>query len=156
MEYFPLYCEKPVGSEAIDRYGVQIINADLIAGKEHIEFAIAQAERAFKNSTNFSNSLPLEVIVRASAQRQVKVAIDRLGVRGDSRVIVLDKLPAEFMEEYRCTVSEEVLNITPEKLQKLIKIYGISQEEMEASHTGDAGETVKNLIIERIALLNVI
>ncbi len=159
MKFFALRCEEALAQEALKNFPeLQIFNARAIAGEEHIAFAIAQAERAFRSSTNISANKKLEVLLRASAQRQISVAIEKLGIKDSKDVVVIsDNLPGELIRRYKCKECRYVLDITPEKLEYLKELFNITERELEA--TGARGfdekkEDVKSIIIERIALLN--
>ena len=55
---------------------IQFSDADFVASWEHLYFAIVNALTAFKNKRNISKSLAVETVLYASAQRQIKKAID--------------------------------------------------------------------------------
>ena len=64
---------------------IQFFDADLIATQEHLYFAVLNALQAFKNKTNHSKSPAMEAILYASAQRQIQKAIDRLGIKPQTK-----------------------------------------------------------------------
>ncbi|GCC11396.1 kinase binding protein CGI-121 [archaeon] len=159
MKFFALKCEEAVDHEALANLPeIQISDARAVAGEEHIAFAIAQAQRAFSNSCNISRNKQIEVLIRASAQRQINVGIDRLGVDNTRDVVVIAEMfPEEFIRQYKCRECKKVLEITPEKLDYLKKLFNINERELEAVGAGsfdEMREAIKNIIIERIALLN--
>jgi KEOPS complex subunit Cgi121 len=158
MKIFPLLCGTPPEPEAPSRYGMQLLDARNIAGREHLEFALEQAKRAFERGENIAADLRMEVLVRASATRQIKTALERLGIGSTTEVVaVAEEVPREFLERYSCSACEEVLEVTPEKYQRLKEVYGISEEEVRTLAEEGFSSRVRVLVAlikERIALLN--
>ncbi|WP_456474136.1 KEOPS complex subunit Cgi121 [Candidatus Pyrohabitans sp.] len=157
MQILPLRCDSPPGAEAPKRYGIQLLDAHNLAGREHLEFAVEQAKKAFERGENISTDFLIEVMVRASANRQIKVALERLGIRGSREVVaVAEEIPKEFLEHYSCRECEDVLEMTEEKYQRLKEMYGITEVEIqtlaEANFQSRAG-VLRELIKERIALM---
>ena len=54
-----------------DECTIQLLNAEGIAGYEHLLHATVHAINAFKRNENIAKDLGLEICVRASAQRQI-------------------------------------------------------------------------------------
>jgi len=148
-----LRCARAPDVEEFRKLGAQLLRAERIAGRRHLEFALEQAERAFRRGKNICNDLAMEVLVRAAATRQIGTAIERLGVRGAKEVVlVCEEVPEELLASYGCRECEDVLELSEEKLPGLMQSYGIAGEELEAVG-GRAEEAVQMLIIERIALM---
>ena len=63
---------------------VQLFDADLVASWQHLYFAALNALMAFKNKRNISNSVAVETVLYASSQRQIKKAIDAIGLKPSS------------------------------------------------------------------------
>ena len=60
---------------------IQAFNADVIYGKNHLASAVEHAVRAMKRKTNTTNSLAMEILLYASGERQLKLAIPKMGVK---------------------------------------------------------------------------
>lgn len=144
---------------------VQFFDAKLIAGWEHLYFAVLNALKAFKNKLNISNSLAVEILLYASAQRQIKKAVELLGIKPSSSniaVLVLadTKLKANKTLE---TVSrlihgkrdDSVIELTNEKFDGIKELFGISEPELNAKleRKGMEKKALTDLIIEHVALL---
>lgn len=159
MRVYCLRCSRALGKEVIEKYrNIQVIDSRYVFGKEHMEFALAQAEKAFQRKTNISKELMIEVLVRASAQRQIKKALELYGVDNSGEVYVLsDALPPELIRSYGCV--EATPKIDPDKYEKLKETFGIGEAEI-AAVAGEGYEArvevLKNIIKERIALLEVL
>jgi len=144
---------------------VQFLDAKLIAGQQHLYFSALNALKAFKRKSNISSSLALEVLLYASAQRQIRKAVDLLGIKQDSsQVAVLAinkheqgttdclKVIAKLMPGER---DDAVLELTDEKIENIKKFFGISDLEIEAKlrRKGLEKEALADLVIEHVALL---
>ncbi len=154
MKILPLRCKRPLNKEILEKYKrVQIIDSCLVAGKEHIEFAISQAEKAFKRGENFGNDFFIEVLVRASAQRQIKKAIEIFGLKNSREVILIcDKLPEQILEEYEC--KEASLEIDDEKYGRIKRNFGIDEKEIRTAARGREKKNIlKSIVKDRIALI---
>ena len=66
---------------------IQAINADLIYGKNHLISAVEHAVRAMDRKTNTTNSLEMEILLYASGERQLKIAIPKMGVKIGLRLL---------------------------------------------------------------------
>lgn len=143
----------------------QFFEAKRVAGPEHLYFAALNALNAFKKKTNISNSLAVESLIYASAQRQIKKAVEMLGIKqGASDVAVL--IMAENRRENDACTSlvsrmihgerdDSVLKLTDQKIKTIKKLFRISNREFEAmlKREGLEGEALTHLVIERAALL---
>ncbi len=128
---------------------IQLLNADGIAGEEHILHAAEQAILAFKREENIAKDLGLEICVRASAQRQISKALQILGLKGGSNNIC-----AVFVD---CGdgVDKELELLLGKRDDALLKadtahlkaLYQISHEEIENSGG------ITRAMIERTSLL---
>lgn len=144
---------------------VQFFNADLIAGQAHLRFAVMNALLAFRNKVNISNSLAMETLLYASAQRQIKDALKLMGVNPNSKrvaVLILTETQnqgATVLESVSKLLQgkrdDSVVELSKGKIDGLMKLFGISTMELEAKteKKGAEGEALLDLIIEHMALL---
>ncbi|MEM1515605.1 MAG: KEOPS complex subunit Cgi121 [Candidatus Bathyarchaeia archaeon] len=142
---------------------IQILDADYIAGFEHIFFAVLNALKAFNSGYNITKSVAMEILLFASAQDQIKKAIEILGVKERTRnvalVIVAEKRDEALLALNSITnalgweADQNVIELTDEKIQSIISTFKISPLEIEASMRGSLKNAIKNVIIERAALL---
>lgn len=143
---------------------VQFFNAERIATWEHLNFAVLNALTAFRTKRNISKNLAVEVMLYASAQRQIKKAIEFIGVksgRADVAVVVVGET-AEAVEAAVTSVSthfcrkpnERVLELSPAKMQEIRRAFMITEKELAVvTKKGDAERALVDLVIERMALL---
>lgn len=159
MRVYCLRCRKPLGKEVVERFkGIQVVDARYVAGREHLEFALAQAEKAFEQGSNISKDPMIELLVRASAQRQIKKALELFGVNNSREVYIIgEELPSGLVHSYGCEEVEP--RITRGKYGRLREKFGVGEAEIAAvaGHDYEARvEALKNIIKERIALLEAV
>lgn len=145
---------------------VQLFNAENIAGFKHLFFAAINAINAFNQKRNISDSLAMESMLYASGQRQIKKAIEMVGLKnGNSNIAVLlidkdeDKIRVaenKVMELINGKEDKSVLEIRGNtKVKRLKRLFDISDKEIEAVNVGNRKfeNVLTELIIERGALL---
>ena len=152
---------------AIPAVEVQFFDGAHVAGKEHLEIAVVNALHAFKMGVNISRSVAMETLLYASAQRQIDVALARLGVTGNSRTVGIvafseTKAGAEELENKVAQFLKTEMNgallddWSDEKAGRIMTLYGIGAMELEAIRMPgqQIEEAVKKAVIERVALLS--
>ncbi len=150
--------------EKLDNKEIQFFDAKLVAGWKHLYFAILNAMTAFKNGTSISKNLAVECLLYASAQRQIKAAVNLIGIkRGLSQIAVVaitaDRKSAEkVLEEVSQLVygkhDDNVLELTDEKLVRVRALFRISDAELSSKIVeDDEKKALSNLVLEHVALL---
>lgn len=142
---------------------IQVLDASLVAGFEHLYFAVLNALKSFEAGLNISRSLAVEVLLFASGQDQIRRAIEILGVKPSScnvaLIIVADNHGeavsalnniSDFLGGER---DQSVIELTEEKISTIVRKFNISEAELEASMRGSLKDALKSVIIERAALL---
>ena len=128
---------------------IQIFDAKHIATKNHIRHSIYQAINAFNRKKNLANDFSVEMILRASAQRQISKAFNILGIKKGKMdlCIVIYNPSSEIYNELssKFTRDDSVLSSDTSILQK---VYDISDEELSIIH-------IENILIDKITKLNV-
>lgn len=145
---------------------IQLLRADLIAGKEHVLCAARNAIAGYSSRHRKSKSLAVELLLYVSCQRQISKAINLLGVRPKDKKIVLVALAesGRHLADLAADISsiidghqeDSLVEIySSKKSASLRKTYGISSKEMEAARLPGEPEVevLKRLVIERSALL---
>lgn len=155
MKIIPLKCKKPLNKEVLKKYKhVQIIDSRFVAGRGHIEFAVEQAEKAFKRGENFSDDFFIEVLVRASAQRQIKKAFEIFGLRNSKEVVLIcEGMPERLLKEYGC--EEAVIEMDRGRYEQIKELFEVGEKEIRAVAKSRAEVTgiLENAVKERIALI---
>lgn len=150
---------------------IQAMNAELIAGEEHIKSAVKKALRAVGRNRNITNDLSLEILLYAAGRRQIERAL-AMGVsesEGEKRVaiVIVDASARAQREKDLEVVAEEVkrkigiqeepiseleLEYKGDKKEGIKKFFDITEAELKA-----VGESkLKKLVLERVAMLDVL
>ncbi len=146
---------------------IQAMDAELIAGEEHIKSAVKKAIRAVEKKKSITSDLSLEILLYAAGKRQIERALTMGVTKGDKKVaiVIVDVTSKKDLGE----VAEEVKRKTgikeepireleldvednESKKDKLKKFFAISEGELNA--VGE--EKLKMLVLERVALLDVL
>jgi len=136
---------------------IQVFNADLIYGKKHLISAFEHAERAMKQKTNTTNSLEMEILLYAAGERQLKLAIPKMGFKkGKSNLAIiifskdknLDKIVDKITEEFNLELNDKVL----EGDENTLKKFGLNKKEMDTVTKAK----YQDLILEKVALVDII
>ena len=117
---------------------IQLMNADAIAGKEHLQHGTIHAINAFKRGENLANDLGIEVLLRTSGQRQISKAFDILGLKeGKMNIaVVLIDCPDYFVDDLSCIIvrNDAVLEADESILKNL---YDIPENELKTINIVD-------------------
>ena len=132
-----------------DNCMIQLLDADGIAGSEHVIHATIHAIKAFSRKENIANDLGLEICVRTSGQRQISQALKMLGIKnGDVTVcVVAVDCKEDVMDKLTDILGERDDKVLEPDEDKLKNKYNISDTEAET-----VGSVTK-LLMERTALL---
>ena len=117
---------------------IQLMNADAIAGKEHLQQGVIHAINAFKRGENLAKDLGIEILIRTSAQRQISKAFDILGLEeGKMNIaVVMFDCPDYFIDELSAMfVRNDAVLEADESI--LIDLYDIPQKELKNMHITD-------------------
>lgn len=147
---------------------VQIMDGRNILGYDHVLFAVLNALNARRNKRMICEDLALEILVYASAQRQIKNSLKMLGVRRGSKHLAVVALSENRSELERLDGAiGEVEKLGPdtsfpnswnkERLNSVKKAFKISDAEIEATRMRGLSEreVLEKLVIERMALLSI-
>jgi len=141
---------------------IQLFDADVIYGKNHLISAAEHAVRAFERKANTTNSLVMEILLYASGERQLKLAISKMGIKAgkvnvafvliddikDTKGKISDQLTDELIELLSLKRDDEVLDGNEGTLRK----FGISKNEIKTVTKAKYGD----LILEKVAMVDII
>jgi KEOPS complex subunit Cgi121 len=131
---------------------IQVLDADKLAGKEHIRFAVEKAMNSFKAGTNIANDLAKEIMLYASGTRQISKAM-RLGVhKGKNNIALVAVGEKPDLSAFNEIKPEHMLEYKVSKKNVIMEVFNITVKEIEA--VGD--EKIPELVLERVALVDVI
>ena len=117
---------------------IQLMNADAIAGKEHLQQGVIHAINAFERGDNLAKDLGIEILIRTSAQRQISKAFNILGLKeGDMNIaVVLIDCPDYFVDELsKYFIRNDTVLEADESILK--DLYDIPEKELKTIHITD-------------------
>lgn len=128
---------------------IQLLNADGIAGYEHVIHATVHAIKSFERNENIAKDLGIEICVRASAQRQISKALNILGIKkGEMNICaVAVGCKEDIINKLETILDEREDNVLNPDNVTLKKIYGISDNEIKTT------SSIENVMIERTSHL---
>lgn len=146
---------------------IQFFNADLIASWEHLYFSILHSIKSFKQGRNLSSNLDLEILLYASGQRQIKVAIKELGIGLEIKNIALiiygnsvDNVKNALNDIQKLANGKDddsILNIDEEKYKNICNFFNIHPIEIQAIINSNKWEdkllALIKIILNRIAFV---
>ena len=135
---------------------IQAFNADVIYGKSHLISAVHHAQRAFERKINTTNSIEKEILLYASGERRLKLAIPKIGVvEGNVNVvfvfigdIISNKHIYEFITIFCLIKDEKVI----EGDENTLKRFGLNELEIKTVNKNN----YSNLILEKVAMVDII
>ncbi|MGB3907330.1 MAG: KEOPS complex subunit Cgi121 [Methanomethylovorans sp.] len=136
---------------------VQSMNADKVAGKDHLRFAVAKAIRAFEQERNVAKDVGIEIMRYASGKRQIEEAFSMGVKQGQNNVVFIVMGKARSVTSCvdmlkQIVVPEDVITYLPSKRDEVIMHFSITADEIEV--VGE--QMVPELVIERVALVDVL
>ena len=130
---------------------VQLLDARVVCGREHLLAALEHAERAMREGTNVAKSLAVEFLLYASGERQISAAIAKMGVREDTTEFAFVRFAgsgAGIPQTLGLAQDDAVLAVTPAKLRS----FGLSEAELATVPPVQQAD----LILERVALVDLL
>ncbi|NYT00698.1 MAG: hypothetical protein GKB99_03110 [Methanocellales archaeon] len=136
------------------RVVIQVLDADHIASREHISFAVEKAKKAVQEGRNIAKDLGIEILLYASGKRQIEHAMS-MGIhpgKNSVAIVIIGCDTSDATCEMKSVINEyPVLDYTEHKKKKLIKTFNITEAEIRA--VGE--DKIPELVLERVALLDV-
>ena len=138
---------------------IQSFDADFIFGKNHIISAVEHAFRAMDAKTNTTNSIEKEILLYASGERQLKLAIPKIGVKKgnvkiafvlleNTKKIISNHIAHDLLKLLSLTRDDKVL----EGDINTLKRFGIKENEIKTVMKS----RYEDLILEKVALVDII
>jgi len=136
---------------------IQVFNAEVIYGKKHLISAFEHAKRAIEQKTNTTNSLEMEILLYAAGERQLKLAIPKMGFKkGRSNLAIIavskdkkiDQIVEKLLSEFNLDRDDKLL----EGDENTLKKFGLNQKEIKTV----AKAKYQDLILEKVAMVDII
>jgi len=130
-------------------------DAEKMAGLEHAESAIRHAQHTISNGSAISNSFEMEALLYAAGSRQCSIAAS-FGIHEGKNLLFICCCPPSSDAWNALARHVDFINETwdepvPEKTNRLMALFGITLEEIDAAGI----DQVTALVLERVALLDV-
>ncbi len=149
-----------------DETTIQLLNGLLISDEIHLLSAAENAINAQHGNYMLSRSLDVEIIVFASAQRQIGKAIEALGVYdglGEVAAVVLGsdaKSVENTIQKLAEKIGQEIIPAFPptmERLRRIKKQFEISNTEISAISDSESIESqmaaLSRCVVSRVSLV---
>jgi tRNA threonylcarbamoyladenosine modification (KEOPS) complex Cgi121 subunit len=107
---------------------VQIFDPKKVVNKTHLLGAYLNALQSFKNKSNISNSLGIEMLLFAAMTRQINDGIAKIGAKSPNGFIVFADSKASYLKIKKFLNEEEEFNPKISEQMKVAKGFGINQE----------------------------
>jgi KEOPS complex subunit Cgi121 len=141
---------------------LQLFDARLVYGQDHIRSAIVHADRALANRTNLADDIAIEIMLYASGERQIKQALVKMGLKEDTDEFgfVLYSSSDTHSREHLTDLCEKILgelqferdDSVLDGNRSVLERFGIPNKELE---TIPQSNWLK-LILERVAMVDII
>jgi len=149
-----------------DIYAIQFLDSSLIVSVGHLLSATQNAVNAWKGGYMLTRGLDAEVLVYASAQRQISRAIENLGVHDGLQSLALvvvggdKKAVRDVITKVVNKVGEEIKTaFVPdrERLERIMHHYGINEKEVKALADSDEieiwAEALSKCVVSRVSIV---
>jgi tRNA threonylcarbamoyladenosine modification (KEOPS) complex Cgi121 subunit len=141
---------------------IQVFDANMIFDKAHLISSFEHAKRAMERGTNTTNSLEKEIMLYASGERQIKLAINKMGIKENISNYVIIFINQNFRDKINSfdilidKISNEFSfirddNVLSGDYNNLIK-FGISQNEKKTV----SKSKYNHLVLEKVAMVDII
>lgn len=147
-------------------YAIQFLDSSLIVSIGHLLSAAQNAVNAWKGDYMLTRGLDAEILVYASAQRQISRAIENLGIRDGLQSIALvvvgssKKDVRNVITKMITKVGEEVKTaFVPdrERLERIMHHYGVNEKEVKALTDSDEieiwAEALSRCVVSRVSIV---
>ncbi|MEM1537840.1 MAG: KEOPS complex subunit Cgi121 [Candidatus Nezhaarchaeales archaeon] len=158
-----------IAREAAKRHqcmAIQLTDAAAIASWRHLFHSALLAIKAFTRGYNVAEALDVEVLLYASGSKQIHDAISKLGIKpGLSKLALtcigcvdetsIKQAVEEVLNLLKGLEDDSVLEVDERKSDGIKRLFGISDEEVQATLTGDVDPLVK-CVLNRVALVDIL
>jgi len=130
-------------------------DAEKMAGLMHAESAVRHAQHSISNGAAISNSFEMEALLYAAGSRQCSIAAS-FGIHEGKNLLFICCCPSKSdawnaLARHMVFTNEIWDEPVPEKTNRLMALFGITPEEIDAA----GADRVTALVLERVALLDV-
>jgi KEOPS complex subunit Cgi121 len=149
-------------NDFVEKYDIkiQVMDARVVFGKDHLISAFEHAKRAFYQNTASTHSFEMELLLYAAGERQIKHAISKMGLKKKNNSFVIIFLITEhdyksiniiidkFLDNFH--LERDDLVIEPD--ETMLSKFGIKKEAIKSVRKDQKFQ----LILEKVALVDII
>lgn len=145
---------------------VQLLDSTLVAGEVHLLSAAQNALNAWKGDYAISRNLAVEILLYASGQHQIGVALEKLGVNDEATsvaAVVLGtdesnlKSHVDYIVDKIGSVVQQPFVPTEERIQLIMMHFGINDTELTTLSSSDSIEAryraLSGCVISRVSMV---
>ena len=146
--------------DAIERSSntiIQAADATKIAGRQHVDCAVRNAVRSFRDHRNVAHDLGVEILLHLSACRQIRKALEMGVHKGEMDVLLIvvgaKKSTARTATQLTSLIRSDprVIDYSETKNAQLMHAFNITEQEIAAA----GGHTrIPDLVRERLVLFD--
>ncbi len=147
-------------------YAIQFLDSSLIVSIGHLLSAAQNAVNAWKGDYMLTRGLDAEILVYASAQRQISRAIENLGIRDGLQSIALVVVGGS-KKDVRNVITKMITKVGEEaktafvpdreRLERIMHHYGVNEKEVKALTDSDEieiwAEALSRCVVSRVSLV---
>ena len=128
-----------------------LIDAAKVAGIRHIESAVMHAKRSFDEKTAIARTLPMEILVYISGQRQCSLAA-KFGLHQGTNAVyaVIEGGNEDKTAELLCQNIMREGPVNPADKAVLMREFDITEDELRVA----GADRLEELVIERVAMVD--
>jgi len=146
---------------------VQLLDSILVAGEVHLLSAAQNALNAWKGNYAISRNLAVEILLYASGQHQIGVALDKLGVNDETTsvaAVVLGpdksnlKSHVDYIVDKIGPVVQPPFVPTEERIKLIMMHFGVDDAEINAISSSDSldarFQALSGCVISRVSMVS--
>ena len=127
---------------------IQAFDPDMVLSENHLIFSAHHAFKAFAEKRAIARRLESELLLRAAGTRRIGEAVERIGVKDPSRVVLLIERGKErgVLRDLGAERDEKLLRMSREKAERIRRSFGIGENECSYY-------ALEDVLLERIAMV---
>jgi tRNA threonylcarbamoyladenosine modification (KEOPS) complex Cgi121 subunit len=134
---------------------VQIVNANLVAGKKHVTGIIQQSIEARKRKIMLSKRIEVDMLMRLACTDQISKAVNDIGIKdGINNVLIIAVGRVKDLRMFRkyiasnYHINNKILEMSSKKIKNIVSLHGIGKQELDLVDDG-----IASILVERASLL---
>ena len=144
----------------------QFFNSSMIIDEFHLLSSAQNAVHAMQGGYMISRSLDVELAIYSSAQRQIGIALDMMGVKDNLSTLCIVCINADEEDVRECleavtsrvgSVVSPMLVPTSEKIASLMDVFGVSEGELnqfvERDNLISQSRALSRCIVSRVSMV---